>query len=107
MEPTVIYESKSGICRMYSAREAEAMGWINKAVASDHLDQEVDRWAQEILSKSPTAIALAKKMHNVYYDMLSPSMEAGAELLTFFRGTSEAAEGMRAFKEKRRPEFKI
>jgi 1,4-dihydroxy-2-naphthoyl-CoA synthase len=37
--------------------------------------------------------------------MLSPSVEAGIELLTFFWGTDEAAEGMLAFKEKRQPEF--
>ena len=94
------------LCRMYSAREAAAMGWINKAVAPEELDREVDTWAQEILSKSPTAITLAKKMHNVYYDMLSPSVEAGVELLSFFWGTDEAKEGMLAFKEKRTPEFK-
>jgi len=95
------------LCRMYSAREAEAMGWINKAVAPEELEREVGTWAQEILSKSPTAIALAKKMHNVYYDMLSPSVEAGVELLTFFWGTDEAKEGMLAFKEKRTPDFKL
>jgi len=95
------------LCRMYSAREAEAMGWINKAVAAEELEREVGTWAQEILSKSPTAIALAKKMHNVYYDMLSPSVEAGVELLTFFWGTDEAKEGMLAFKEKRTPDFKL
>ena len=95
------------LCRMYSAREAESMGWINKMVSPDDLESEVELWAQEILSKSPTAIALAKKMHNVYYDMLSPSVEAGVELLTFFWGTDEAREGMLAFKEKRPPEFKV
>jgi len=46
-------------------------------------------------------------MHNVYYDMLSPSVEASVELLTFFWGTDEAREGMLAFKEKRAPEFKV
>jgi len=63
-------------------------------VSPDVLEQEVDDWAQEILSKSPTAITLAKKMHNVYYDMLTPSVEAGVELLTFFWGTDEAREGI-------------
>jgi enoyl-CoA hydratase/carnithine racemase len=95
------------LCRMYSAREAESLGWINKAVSADELEAEAERWAQEIISKSPTAITLAKKMHNVYYDMLSPSVEAGVELLTFFWGTDEAREGMLAFKEKRSPEFKV
>ena len=45
-------------------------------VSSDELDPEVDQWANEIISKSPKAIALAKKMHNVYYDLLSPTVEA-------------------------------
>ena len=74
-------------------------------VSSDELAPEVDQWANEIISKSPTAIALAKKMHNVYYDLLSPTVEAGVEMLTFFWGTDEAKEGMLAFKEKRPPKF--
>jgi 1,4-dihydroxy-2-naphthoyl-CoA synthase len=82
------------------------MGWINKAVAPEELDPEVDRWAREIVEKSPTSIALAKKMHNLYYDLLSSSAEMGIEMLTFFWGTEEAREGMLAFKEKRPPAFK-
>jgi 1,4-dihydroxy-2-naphthoyl-CoA synthase len=93
------------LCRLYTAREAETMGWINKVVPADQLDQEVESWAREIISKSPTAITLAKKMHNIYYDLLSPSVEIGVEMLTFFWGTQEAREGMLAFKEKRQPAF--
>ena len=81
------------------------MGWINKAVPADELDSEVDSWAAEIAVKSPTAIALAKKMHNAYYDLLSASAEIGVEMLTLFWGTDEAREGMKAFKEKRAPRF--
>ncbi|MBW2346110.1 MAG: hypothetical protein JRF53_19370, partial [Deltaproteobacteria bacterium] len=56
------------LCRLYKAREAEAMGWINKAVPAEDLERETEKWAKEIVEKSPTAIALGKKMHNVYYD---------------------------------------
>jgi len=80
---------------------------VGVLAGAESLEPEADSWAQEILAKSPTAIALAKKMHNVYYDMLSPSVEAGVELLTFFWGTDEAREGMLAFKEKRAPEFEV
>lgn len=94
------------LCRLYTAREAEAMGWINKVVPPEELLEESEIWAREIVAKSPTAIALAKKMHNVYYDLLSSSAEIGVEMLTFFWGTPEAREGMVAFKEKRQPVFK-
>jgi len=95
------------LCHLYSASEAEAMGWINKAVPPEDLDKETEKWAKEISEKSPTAIALGKKMHNVYYDLLSSSAEIGIDMLTFFWGTAEAKEGMRAFKEKRSPNFKL
>jgi 1,4-dihydroxy-2-naphthoyl-CoA synthase len=94
------------LCRLYSAKEAEAMGWINKAVPPEELEKETDAWAMELVAKSPTALALGKKMHNAYYDLLSSSAEMGVEMLTFFWGTEEAREGMLAFKEKREPVFK-
>ncbi len=92
-------------CDLYKASEAEDMGWINKVVAPEDLDAEAEKWAQKIIEKSPTAIALGKKMHNIYYDTLSSSAEMGVEMLTLFWGTEEAREGMLAFKEKRIPVF--
>ena len=94
------------LCRTYDAYEAEKMGWINKVVPHDQLIQEVQAWCDEILRMSPTAIALAKKSLNQYYNLASQNMEDGLEAVALYWGTEESKEGIRAFKEKRRPDFK-
>lgn len=93
------------LCRLYSAAEAESMGWINRAVEEGELERVTLEWANEIAQKSPTAIAVAKKLHNVHHNLSSQSIDDGVELLTFFWATDEAREGFAAFMEKRKPEF--
>jgi 2-ketocyclohexanecarboxyl-CoA hydrolase len=91
------------LCRQYTAEEAEAMGWINRVVPGDDLEAVAAEWAREIVEKSPTAIALAKKLHNHHHDLAARSVEEGIEMLTTFWGTDEAREGFTAFREKRKP----
>src|SRR6202789_438997 len=52
------------LCRRYPAREALAMGLVNAVVPDDQLDAETDRWCAEIVARSPTALALAKRSLN-------------------------------------------
>ena len=40
------------------------MGLVNCVVPHDQLDAEVDKWCAEILERSPTAIAIAKRSFN-------------------------------------------
>ncbi len=93
------------LCRLYPAAEAKAMGWINEVVAPDQLDRVADEWAAELVEKSPTALALAKRMHNAWHNLASQVAEDGIEQLARFWGTPEALEGFTAFREKRRPDF--
>lgn len=94
------------LCRRYSAQEALQMGLINAVVPQQELDAEVARWCDEILQKSPTALALAKKSFNVDTEMIRGMGGLAMQALKMYYGTAESAEGGNAFREKRKPEFR-
>lgn len=94
------------MCRKYSAAEALAMGLVNTVVPNEELDAEVDRWCAEILEKSPTAIAIAKRSFNMDSENIRGIAGMGMYALSLYYDTEESKEGGRAFKEKRKPEFR-
>ncbi len=94
------------MCRKYSAAEALAMGLVNAVVPNDQLDTEVDKWCAEILEKSPTAIAIAKRSFNMDSENIRGIAGMGMYALSLYYDTEESKEGGRAFKEKRKPEFR-
>src|SRR5690625_3063753 len=56
--------------RSYSAEEAYEMGMVNAVVQHEDLEETAYDWAQEILSKSPTAVKMAKFALNLIDDGL-------------------------------------
>ena len=94
------------LCRRYSAHEALAMGLINKVVPDDQLDAEVSAWCREILERSPTAIAVAKRSFNADSDNIAGIAAMGLQALKLYYETEESKEGVRAFNEKRKPDFR-
>lgn len=94
------------LCRRYSAREALAMGLINAVVPDEELDAEVARWCAEILDCSPTAIAIAKRSFNADTEHQRGIAGLGLYALSLYYDTEESKEGGRAFKEKRKPDFR-
>jgi 2-ketocyclohexanecarboxyl-CoA hydrolase len=94
------------LCRRYSAAEALAMGLVNAVVPHDQLDAEVARWCAEIMEKSPTAIAIAKRSFNADTDAIRGISGMGMQALTLYYASAESKEGVRAFNEKRKPEFR-
>jgi len=94
------------LARKYTAAEALEMGWINRVVPHDKLDEEVDLWCSELLQRSPTALRIAKLNMNFESDMLYPSVLHGFRMLNMgLHGSAEQKEGMTAFLEKRDPDF--
>ncbi len=94
------------LCRRYSASEALAMGLVNAVVPDDELDAEVERWCAEIMAKSPTALAIAKRSFNADSAAIAGIASMGMHALSLYYGTEESREGVKAFLEKRKPEFR-
>jgi len=94
------------LCRRYTAAEALAMGLVNAVVPHEELDGEVERWCAEILEKSPTAIAIAKRSFNAASEHIRGVGGLGMQALSMFYDTEESKEGVRAFMEKRKPQFR-
>ncbi|MBY0517200.1 MAG: 1,4-dihydroxy-2-naphthoyl-CoA synthase [Bacteriovoracaceae bacterium] len=89
----------------YSAQEAFDMGMVNKVVPHADLEKVALEWAEMICSKSPTAIKMLKFGFNLADDGLVGQQIFAGEATRLAYGTEEAAEGRKAFLEKRDPEF--
>jgi 2-ketocyclohexanecarboxyl-CoA hydrolase len=94
------------LCRRYTAQEALAMGLCNKVVPADQLDAEVDAWCTEIMAKSPTALAIAKRSFNAASEHIRGIASMGMQSVALYYESDEAKEGVNAFLEKRPPEFR-
>ena len=94
------------LCRRYTAAEALAMGLVNCVVPHDQLDAEVARWCAEIMERSPTAIAIAKRSFNADSDNIRGIGGMGMQALSLYYASEESREGVRAFNEKRKPDFR-
>lgn len=93
------------LCRQYTAHEAYELGWINKVVPHSELMAEVQRWADELLAKSPAYLEITKICSNVWWDSLTPTMEHAKQAMLRLAGGPEMTEGATAFMEKRAPDF--
>jgi enoyl-CoA hydratase len=93
--------------RNLSADEAESIGLINKAVEDAMLMNEVEKIAQEIASKSSVQTHFIKSLVNKGID-IDLNTANSLEISYFSSGfsTHDQKEGMKAFLEKRRPDFK-
>lgn len=91
--------------RDYSAQEAFEMGMANAVVPHGELENVALEWAEEILSKSPTAIRMLKFAFNACDDGMVGQQIFAGEATRLAYMTDEAAEGRDAFLEKRPRDF--
>ena len=93
------------LCRRYGAQEALEMGLVNKVVADDVLEKEVEQWCEEILSLSPSALEGVKLHFRADSEHIQGFWDLGSQALRWYMASAEAQEGVRAFLEKRKPDF--
>src|ERR687888_868546 len=93
------------LCRRYDAESAERWGLVNRVVPAAELRAEVRRWADEILRLSPTALRFLKQSFNADSEHLAGMGQLAFSGLGLFVESDEAREGVRAFTEKRAPDF--
>jgi naphthoate synthase len=93
------------LAREYDAQRALDTGAINAVVPHAELEATAYDWAQEILTKSPTAIRMLKFAFNAVDDGMVGQQVFAGEATRLAYATDEAVEGRDAFLEKREPDW--
>jgi enoyl-CoA hydratase len=93
--------------RMLSADEALAAGLVARVVAREAWLEEAKRVARAIASKGPVATRLAKEaVDRAYETSLQLGLEYERRALYLAFASEDAREGLTAFTDKRKPEWK-
>jgi enoyl-CoA hydratase len=93
--------------RTLLAQEAYQFGLVNRVVPMDQYLNEALKLAEEIASRAPVAVRVAKKMINQAYERsLSDALRVEKEEFYNLFSTEDQKEGMKAFTEKRKPVWK-
>ena len=88
------------------AREALDAGIVNKVVSADEFDAAVDDWANKLASKSPLIMRLGKDAMFRQQDMaFLDALDYLRSQLTIALSTEDVTEGVKAFFEKRDPQW--
>ena len=89
-----------------SAEEALAIGIVNRVVAEGEFEAAVDEWATKLAAKSPVAMKLGKDAMYRQLDMpFEDALDYLRAQLSLSFTTDDIQEGVKAFFEKREPNW--
>ena len=88
------------------AAEAERLGLVNRVVAPEELDGLVAEWAGRLAAGPPIALTQTKRMLNRSFEVgWEAQLDAESTAQAYNFSTADTAEAMKAFFEKRTPDF--
>lgn len=92
---------------MIDAASARELGLVNRVVPAEYLNQIVAKYADTIAAKSPLALAMGKQAFYAQAEMgLAEAYGHASRVIVENMMAGDAQEGIAAFVEKRKPEWK-
>lgn len=89
------------------AKKAERFDLINEVVTLEELMPTAMKWAERICRAAPLAVRSAKEnMLRTFNMSLNDGLRLESTMVSYLVGSEDFAEGIRAFGEKRKPEYK-
>lgn len=93
--------------KMIDAKTAEQLGILNMIVPPDKFRESVRQFAQDLASKAPLAVRVAKALINKGADIsLDSALALEREGFCVVASSEDLKEGVSAFTEKRKPVFR-
>ncbi len=92
---------------LFSAEEALEIGYVARVVPHESLLDEVYAYAAKLASGPPITMQMAKRLvYRGQSSSFTEALEAAQAAMTIVQTSDDAAEGPKAFSEKRKPVFK-
>jgi len=115
ISPYVIMRAGPAACREFfltgerlTAEKALNYRLINRVVPRRELDNAVDDLIKQLKSSGPEALAACKKLiRDVYTMSLEDAKPYAVKMIAELRTSAEGQEGMKAFLQKRKPDWSI